>query len=138
VPCTIKFKVKQYPLWHYFATAIIGICNSAFFAWVAILVGSSRSMALQILFVFSGLQLGFLVLIYFAYKKQLRNHNSRAALNVAIAFAGSASVATLYFLDRSNLLKGSQTVKHFTVVSSLVFIAIGLLIASLIFKCEVE
>jgi hypothetical protein len=76
--------------------------------------------------------------MYFAYKKQLRNHNSRAALNVAIAFAGSASVAMLYFLARSNLLKGSQTVKCLTHVFSLAFIAIGLLIASLAFKCEVD
>lgn len=138
MPFTVKFKAKQYPLWHYFAAAIIMLCTSAFFAWVAILVGCSRSIALQILFVFSGLQLFFLVLLYFAHKEQLRSRNSRWVRTVAIAAAGSVEVAALYFLARSNLLQGDQTVKSLTVVLSLVFIAIGVLIAALGVKYEDE
>jgi uncharacterized membrane protein len=136
VALTIKFKVKQYPLWHYFAAAIIGICNSAFFAWVAILMGSSRSVALQVLLVFGGLQLVFVVSTYFANKKQLRDRKSRAFIRVVIAFAGAASFATLYFHDRVSPPRGSHTVKVQTDVLSFVAIAIGLLIASRISKNE--
>lgn len=137
VPFTIKVKAKRYPWWNYAAGAVLALLASAFWAWIAYTVlGFRLSLAWQVFFVFAGLQLFFLPIMYIAYERQFRNHSSRAVQNTASCFAASLAFAALYFFAQLPL--GDSTVKTATLTISAMFILIGLIISLFLIRYEFE
>jgi drug/metabolite transporter (DMT)-like permease len=136
---TVKAKAKRYPLWQYFAAAVFAIVGTSFWAWVAFLAGFGFTAALQIVFVFGGMQLLFIPSLYLANERRFRNHNSKAVQWVAAGFTGSISFAIVYFLAIHEIRSGTNaTTTLLTVLTSLVSIAAGLIFALFGIKFEVE
>lgn len=136
---TVKVKAKQYPPWQYAAAGVMSLFGSAFWAWIAhSAFGFALPLAELVFFVFSGLSLLFLLLLYLAYEKQFRDHSSRAVPVVASCFAASIGIATLYFLAKYTAGKGDPTAKMVTLITFLLAMATGILIAVFLVKYEVE
>ena len=137
MPLTIKVKAKRYPWWNYAAGAVVALLASAFWAWSAYTAfGFGLSLARQVFYVFAGLQLFFLPIMYIAYERQFRNHSSRAVQNMASCFAAALAFAALYFLAKLPL--GDSTVKTATITISAMFILIGLIISLFLIRHEFE
>ncbi len=77
----------------------------------------------------------FLGLMYIAYEKQFRDHESRAVPKVASAFGASMMLATLYFLAKYD---GDSPAKTPALIISLVSIAIGVYVSVFLIRYEVE
>ena len=139
MPLTFRVKAKRYPWWHYAAAAVFSVLGSAFWAWLAHTgLGFPLPVAWQVFFVFSGVALLSLCSMYIAYRRQFRNHSSRAVPRVATASAASISYATLYFVAKSDLAQGKSTVKIITVIFAAVSIAIGAFVSLFLIRYEVE
>jgi hypothetical protein len=136
---TIRVKPKQYPLWQCAAAAVMSLFVSAFWAWIShSALGIAWPMAELVFFVFSALSLLFLLLLYWAYEKQFRDHSSRAVPKVASAFAASIGTATVSFLAKYTAGKGDPTAKVLTLVVFLLAMATGIFLAVFVVKYEVE
>lgn len=139
MPIKIKVKAKQYPPWQYAAAAFMSLLGSAFWAWIAhSALGFALPLAELVFFVFSGLPLLFLLLLYLAYEKQFRDHSSRAVPKVASCFAASLGMSMLYFLAKYTAGKGDPTARMVTLVIFLLAMAIGIFLAAFVVKYEVE
>ncbi len=139
MPLKIKVKAKQYPPWQYAAAAFMSLLGSAFWAWIAhSALGFALPLAELVFFVFSGLSLLFLLLLYLAYEKQFSDHSSRAVPKVASCFAASVGLATLYFLGKHTAGKGDPIAKMVTLVIFLLAMATGIFFAVLAVEYEVE
>ncbi|MGA9391958.1 MAG: hypothetical protein WBV69_16110 [Candidatus Sulfotelmatobacter sp.] len=137
MPLTIKVKAKRYPLGHYAIAGLLAVLGSAFWAWIAHTVfGFGLSMAMQVFFVFSGVQLLFLPIMYFAYDRQFRNHSSRAVQKMASCFASSFAFTVLYFIAQFPL--GSPTVKAITITISAMSILLGAIVSIFLIRYEFE
>jgi hypothetical protein len=137
MPLTIKVKAKRYPLWHYAIAGLLALLGSAFWAWIAYTAfGFGSSMAWQVFFVFAGVQLLFLPIMYFAYEQQFRNHSSRAVQKMASCFAASLGFTVLYFIAQFPL--GSPTVKAATITISAMSILLGVIVSIFLIRYEFE
>jgi putative Ca2+/H+ antiporter (TMEM165/GDT1 family) len=139
VQLTIKVKAKRYPRWHIVVAAVIALLTSTFWAWVAYSVfGLALPVARRVFYIFSGVQLLFLPLMYLAYEKQFRDHSSRAVPRLASCFAGSIGLATLYFIAQCDIGNGNSTVKYLTIIFIGVSIVTGLITSLFLIKYEVK
>ncbi|HJT72171.1 MAG: hypothetical protein ACM3JB_08355 [Acidobacteriaceae bacterium] len=139
MPLTVKVRAKQYPLWQYAAAAFVSLLGSAFWAWIAhSVLGFALPLVELVFFVFSGLSLLFLLLLYLAYEKQFRDHSSRAVPVVASCFAVFIASATLYFLAKYTAGNGGPTAKMVTLIAFLLAMATGIFLAVFVVKYEIE
>jgi hypothetical protein len=136
VPLTFRVKARRYPLWHYAIAGVFVVLGSAFWAWVAYsALAVTLSVARQVFIVYCGVALLFLGLMYIAYEKQFRDHESRAVPKVVSAFGASMMLATLFFIGKYDT---PSTAKIPAVIISVVSIAIGVYVSVFLIKYEVE
>ncbi len=136
MPLTFRVKARRYPLWHYAIAGVFVVLGSAFWAWVAYCALAVRlSVARQVFNVYCGVALLFLGLMYIAYEKQFRDHESRAVSKVASAFGASMMLATLFFIGKYDT---PSTAKIPAIIISVLSIAIGVYVSVFLIKYEVE
>lgn len=136
MPITVKVKARLYPWWNYPAGAVVCVVGSAFWAWLAHLNGFSLSESRQFFFAFSGLQLFFLPLHYWANKKQFYDHDSKAKPRIVAAMVGSISLALLYFLSKHDLAAGEDVMVPTILMCASIAIGLGIVLFGI--KWEIE